>query len=281
MVRASQFRDRRCVHPGGPRTPLGRERAGGSPTGRRWARIPRAEISVPRLPRQSIERPALVELLDRADDEAVALICAPAGYGKTLLLAEWVRGTEAATAWVSMSSDTNDDRRFWSAVLFAMASCPAVPADSTLRTIEIPDRPSATPGFLAEVIDGLHSLPVRVRLVLDDIHEITVPDALHGLATLVRHGPPKVRLVLSSRFDPPLPLARLRLTGTAVRDPRARAALLAERGRSVAQARRRVPRGRAAGSAPQPHRGMARRDPARRGLAAEVRRSRRLSRRFR
>ncbi len=143
----------------------------------------------------------------------VTLVCAPAGYGKTLLLADWIEHTGAADkAWVSLDRGDNDAGRFWTAVLSAMCACAAVPAASRLRTLHPPGEPDAA-GFYAEVIDGLAALPAPVHLVLDDLHEVQSEQAWHGLATLVRHQPAAVRLVLSTRSDPPLPLARLRVQG--------------------------------------------------------------------
>jgi LuxR family maltose regulon positive regulatory protein len=140
------------------------------------------------------------------------LVCAPAGSGKTLLLAEWAHRSGAAdTAWVSLDADDNEECRFWSAFLDALAACPSVPSESPLRTLAVPPRPSSTLGFLAEVVNALDDLPGTVRLVLDDLHEVTDPEPLRGLEALLRHQPAGLRLVLSSRHDPPLPLARLRL----------------------------------------------------------------------
>jgi LuxR family maltose regulon positive regulatory protein len=167
---------------------------------------------VPDLPVHWVSRPRLLSVLDQAHEAIAALICAPAGCGKTLLLAEWAhrRGT-AETAWVSLDSDDNDDRRFWSAVLDALTASPRIPAESPLRTLEVPPLPSTDLAFLAEVVDALDELPDPVVLVLDDLHEITDPQPLRGLQVLVRHQPAGLRLVLSSRRAPELPLARLRL----------------------------------------------------------------------
>jgi LuxR family maltose regulon positive regulatory protein len=167
---------------------------------------------VPDLPVHWVSRPRLLSVLDQAHDAIAALICAPAGCGKTLLLAEWAhrRGT-AETAWVALDSDDNDDRRFWSAVLDALAACPGIPAESPLRTLDVPPLPSTDLAFLAEVVDALDELPGPVVLVLDDLHEINDPQPLRGLQVLVRQQPAGLRLVLSSRCAPELPLARLRL----------------------------------------------------------------------
>jgi LuxR family maltose regulon positive regulatory protein len=166
----------------------------------------------PELPERLVSRPRLLSALDRARDKMTTLVCAPAGSGKTLLLAEWARRSDAAdTAWVSLDDDDNEDRRFWSAFLDALAICPSVPAESPIRTLAVPPRPSSNLGFLADAVNALDDLPDTVRLVLDDVHELTDPGPLHGLETLLRHQPAGLRLVLSSRYDPPLPLARLRL----------------------------------------------------------------------
>ncbi len=175
-------------------------------------RVPRAKIAVPTVPSAFVARPALRDALARAKDVPVTLVCAPAGYGKTLLLADWVATSGAAdTAWVSLEGTDNDAGRFWAAVLSAVSECPVVPADSQLRWLVPPAEPDAD--FLAEVVDAFDMLPGPLFLVLDDFHEILEPEPLHGVATLVRHQPSGLHLVLASRFDPPLPLARLRPQG--------------------------------------------------------------------
>lgn len=186
--------------------------AGSAPRGTRRPGVPRVKTAVPRLPQRHVHRPRLIAALEAATPGQVTLVSAPAGYGKTLLLAEWAARRPELTAWVSLDAD-DDDHRFWSGVLAALATCAVVPADSTLRRLAVPAGPSADPTFLAAVVDALDLLPGPVRLVLDDVHEVTTPGPVHGLACLVRDRPPGLHLVLASRSDPPLPLARMRMVG--------------------------------------------------------------------
>lgn len=173
-------------------------------------RIPRIKITVPAVPPGFVVRPRLLSVLDQAHEVMAVLVCAPAGSGKTLLLADWARGRDGV-AWVSLDSDDNDDRRFWSAVLGALEACETVPPGNAVRTLAVPRHPSRDLGFLATVVSAIEEVPGTVWLVLDDLHELTDPEPLHGLETLVRHQPAGLRLVLASRHNPPLPLARLRL----------------------------------------------------------------------
>jgi LuxR family maltose regulon positive regulatory protein len=162
-------------------------------------------------PPRLVARPRLLAMLDRAHRSLVTLVSGPAGAGKTLLLAEWVhhRGT-GNTAWVSLDSDDNDDRRFWSAVLDTLST--AIPRTGPLAGLAVPPNPSTDQSFLAEVVNALDDLPDPVLLILDDVHELTNPQCLHGLESLLQHRPAGLRLILSSRRDPRLPLARLRLS---------------------------------------------------------------------
>jgi LuxR family maltose regulon positive regulatory protein len=151
-------------------------------------RVPGTKLAVPQPPPRLVPRPRLLAML--ASKSMVILVSAPAGTGKTSLLAEWVceRGTEA-TAWVSLDSDDNDDGRFWSALLDALSTTAAVPRGSPLRRLTVPANPSGDPGFLAEVVNALDELPRPVLLILDDLHEVTAPQPLQGLAALLRHQP--------------------------------------------------------------------------------------------
>jgi LuxR family transcriptional regulator, maltose regulon positive regulatory protein len=166
------------------------------------------------VPANFVSRDQLRDDLERSSAEfLVNLVCAPAGYGKTLLLADWVEKTGAADkAWVSLDGGDNDANRFWTAVLGAVCACESVPSSSRLHDLHPPGVPDAA-GFYAEVIDGLAALPAPFYLVLDDLQELVSEQTWHGMATLVRHQPRNVRLVLSTRADPPLPLARLRVQG--------------------------------------------------------------------
>lgn len=175
--------------------------------------VPRVKTAVPRVSSRHLPRPRLLAALDAAAPGQLVLVSAPAGYGKTLLLSEWAAGDPALTAWVALDGDDNDDRRFWSAVLTALTGCAGVPPDHRLRGLAVPARPSRHPEFVATVLELVATLPGTLRLVLDDVHELTAPDPLHGLAAMVRDHPPQLQVVLASRSDPPLPLERIRLRG--------------------------------------------------------------------
>ena len=179
--------------------------------------VPQAKIAVPQVPPEMVGRAGLRADLDTAGGADVTLVCAPPGYGKTMLLADWAHtstgsDTGSDTAWVSLDPDDNDPKRLWTSVVAALAACPSVPPGSRLHA-PWTWRPGTQPEFLAELTDTVQQLPRPVRLILDDVHELVDPVALHGLHTLLRNRPTGFQLVLSSRFDPPLSLPRLRLTG--------------------------------------------------------------------
>ncbi|GAA2900286.1 LuxR C-terminal-related transcriptional regulator [Pseudonocardia halophobica] len=182
--------------------------------------VPETKISVPPLPADTVRRPLLRRELDAVRD--VGLVCAPAGYGKTLLLAEWAEAGRPSidTAWVHLDGDDDDPRLFWGALLAALARCPTVPAGATVRTG--PDgrgwdlSAAGRPEFGASVVAALGELDRPVRLVLDDVHELSAPEVLHDVARLLRHRPGTVPVVLAGRWDPPIGLQRLRPQGRLV-----------------------------------------------------------------
>src|SRR3712207_4566541 len=138
--------------------------------------VPAVKTTVPRLPPRYLPRPRLLASLDEATDADVTLVIAPAGYGKTLLLADWAARHRESTAWVSLDEDDNDDRRFWSAMVSALHSCAAVGETSRVHALVVPARPSRDPEFLALVVDAISAAPTAIHLVLDDVHELTAPD---------------------------------------------------------------------------------------------------------
>ena len=175
-------------------------------------RVPRVKTLVPELPSQFVSRPRLLEVLDDRP-AGVMLVSAPPGYGKTLLLVDWVhRAGAAATAWVNLDRGDNDVERLCAAIAAALARCAAVPADSPVHQLAT-SRAGVPHEFLTDLADALDGLPVPIRLVLDDVQEIVGREALRTLQHILRHLPAGVRLVLLSRVDPPLALVRLRLEG--------------------------------------------------------------------
>ena len=175
--------------------------------------MPRIKTSGAQLRRGTCATQATGDGARRAVENALILINAPGGYGKTRLLAEWAAPLAGSVAWVSLDEGDNDDRCFWSAVLTALEACPAVPETSALRRVPIPAEPSQDAAFLAAVAVGLDALPQPLWLVLDDVQELVAEGPRHGLEFLVRERPAHLRLVLASRTDPPLAIARLRLAG--------------------------------------------------------------------
>jgi len=175
--------------------------------------VARVRTAVPHLSAVYLPRRRLRDHLDETGDGEVVLVSAPAGYGKTLLLADWVTRHADRVAWLTLDREDNTDRRFWAGVLAALSTVAAVPAANPLRTMGLPEVPSRSPEFLDAVIDALVAVPGPLVVVFDDLQELTHPDPVAGLATLLENRPPGLRLVLASRSDPPLHLGRLRLTG--------------------------------------------------------------------
>ncbi|NTW02937.1 MAG: helix-turn-helix transcriptional regulator, partial [Oscillochloris sp.] len=189
-----------------------------------------AKLSLPPLPAALVDRGRLAVRLSSSDAHLL-LIVAPAGFGKTTLVASWLsNGMKGEggmmsiippssfmlqpfhTAWLSLDPRDNDPTRFWVALVAALARTFSGLGDHARSMLQSP-QPPAMDVVIGALLDDLAVLPVLCLLVLDDYHLITEPSIHTGLALLIEHLPQTVRLVIISRSEPPLPLARLRVRG--------------------------------------------------------------------
>ena len=161
----------------------------------------------------SVARRDLLIRLDESASAKLVVVAAPAGWGKTSLLRDWCSAREVTrTAWLSVDRDDNDPVRFWAHVIAAIATVSPGIGEASLQVLTAPGAKDAA-GVLIPLINDLERLTAPVTLVLDDYHLISNRGLLECVEYLVEHLPPALRLVVSARADPELPLARLRARG--------------------------------------------------------------------
>ena len=172
------------------------------------------KLHVPARQAGLVLRPRLAERLDQGLAQGLILVCAPAGYGKTVLLADWVRSGQRPAAWLSLDAADNDPARFWRHAVAALEHTgPEI--SPRIGPLLGPPAPSSLEPFLAVLINEMMARPgaQEAVLVLDDYHVITSPPVHESVGFLLQHRPAGICVVLASRSDPPLPLARLRARG--------------------------------------------------------------------
>lgn len=171
-----------------------------------------SRLSIPVERPETVERPRVEAALDGMLDHPVTLVAAPTGFGKTTLISLWARRQRLPLAWVSLDDDLTDPRRFWAHLAQALEL--AVPGAGETALRELDAAPVATLPRVADLLThGLSRQCSSLILVIDDIHILQEPAITQQLASLVDHLPPACHIVLLSRTDPPLPLARWRAKG--------------------------------------------------------------------
>ena len=180
------------------------------------------KLYIPQLPSTIVARTRLVELLDEGMHQShkLALISAPAGFGKTTLVIEWAEKRDRPIAWLTLDEGDNDPARFWAYFIAALQTIYEGIGESTLTAFQT-HRSTPTETLIADIINEIAAIPdpspgssvSGFTLVLDDFHVITNHQINETLTFLLDHLPPQMHLVLSCRADPNLPLARLRSRG--------------------------------------------------------------------
>ena len=161
-----------------------------------------------------VARPRLIAKLEPEAGRKLMLISAPAGFGKTTLLGEWAasRSDEQCVAWVSLDEADNDPARFLSYLVAALQTVEEEIGEGVLSSLRAPGSPPVE-ALTGALINELADVPGTLAIVLDDYHLID-SDNVHGIvAFLLERLPSNVHLLIASRIDPPLPLARLRARG--------------------------------------------------------------------
>jgi LuxR family maltose regulon positive regulatory protein len=175
------------------------------------------KLYIPSIRPELVSRPHLIERLNAGLHRKLTLISAPAGFGKTTLLSEWVAACERPVAWVSLDKGDNDPTRFWAYFMAALQTLQADAAqaavgEAALSVLQSP-QPPPIEALLTGLINEIASIPAPFILALDDYHLITTQPIHDALAFLLDHLPPPMHLAIATRADPPLPIARLRGRG--------------------------------------------------------------------
>jgi LuxR family maltose regulon positive regulatory protein len=170
------------------------------------------KLSIPPVRSNSVPRPRLIDRLNGMMQRKLTLVSAPAGFGKTTLLSVWcivAARSDRHIGWVSLDASDNDPTRFWSYVVAALVMASSGLEEDILTLLRSP-QPPPIESILVTVINTLAPIPQQIVLILDDYHLIETPAIHHALIFLLDHLPPNLHIVVASRVDPPLPVARLR-----------------------------------------------------------------------
>src|SRR5215210_23965 len=159
-----------------------------------------------------ILRPRLIERLNEGLHRKLTLVSAPAGFGKTTLLGEWVAACERESAWLSLDEGDNDPTRFLAYLIAALQTIAPNIGEGVLEVLQSP-QPPPTESILTALLNEIDTVPDDFVLVLDDYHVIDGSAVDEALSFVLEHLPPRMHLVIATREDPHLPLARLRGRG--------------------------------------------------------------------
>jgi LuxR family maltose regulon positive regulatory protein len=170
------------------------------------------KLYIPRLRPNVVSRPRLLERLNEGLHRNLTLISAPAGFGKTTLVSAWVQGLERPTAWVSLDEGENDPTRFLTYFITAVQTIDVNMGAGVMSALDSP-QPPPLDAMLTALFNDLATIPEPFILVLDDYHVLQSQAVDQALTALVEHLPPQMHLVIATREDPQLPLARLRARG--------------------------------------------------------------------
>jgi LuxR family maltose regulon positive regulatory protein len=168
----------------------------------------------PRLRTNLVPRPRLQQQLRQAAQSPLTLVSAPAGFGKTTLLAEWVAASAAqgaTAAWLSLDPTDSDPPTFWTGVVTALQAAVQLPTLNDLDPSDAGRLPAQR--LITALLNDLHTSSGELWLVLDDFHRVDSRDVDDSLALFLERLPAHVHVLISTRSDPGLPLARWRARG--------------------------------------------------------------------
>jgi LuxR family maltose regulon positive regulatory protein len=169
------------------------------------------KLNPPALSRNHISRFHLIENLNNRENRKLTIVSAPAGFGKTTLLAEWAAENLGQVAWLSLDKEDNDPTRFWSYVVAALQKTHNSLGSGLTPIIRTPQHFSVDV-FLAGLIDQVSRVLAPITIILDDYHLIESKSIHETLFKLIPRLPDQVNTIISTRSDPPFPLGRLRST---------------------------------------------------------------------
>jgi LuxR family transcriptional regulator, maltose regulon positive regulatory protein len=159
-----------------------------------------------------LSRPRLIERLNQGAQRKLTLVSAPAGSGKSTLVAEWVAASRRAAAWISLDPGDSNPALFWTYVVTALRTARPDVGESALSWLSSA-RPPAIEWVLTSLINEISAKDQHVTVILDDYHVIDAEPIHRAVAFLLEHLAPQMHLVIATRSDPPVPLARLRARG--------------------------------------------------------------------
>ena len=167
------------------------------------------KLYVPQPRSKRVLRSNLIERLNHGRHRKLTLISAPAGFGKTSLLSEWIDQNEFQTAWISLDEGDGEPVHFLSYLISALQKINPDLGSSVYAILQAP-QPPPIKTLMTSLINDITTLSGESILVLDDYHLVDVPAIHEILSFLIDHLPPQLHLVITTRADPSLPIARLR-----------------------------------------------------------------------
>jgi LuxR family maltose regulon positive regulatory protein len=176
------------------------------------AQIPTAKLSIPQTRKKMVRRQRLTQHLAKGMDGKLTLVSGPAGFGKTTLLSEWVAQVNYPVGWVSLDEGDNDWGRFLSFFIKGLQNISEGIANGVLEMLYA-DKPQESDALITYLINQMMEIQTPFLLVLDDYHVISEPGIHQLMQLILENQPPQMHLVVSTRSDPPWPLARWRARG--------------------------------------------------------------------